>query len=333
MNPAMGEGGGVQMDISAKVLEGDVQAAAMLMRGIEDERPDAFMELGVIYPHTGRAHVIGLTGPPGVGKSTLIDGLIYAFRKKGMTVGVVAVDPTSPFTGGAVLGDRVRMQEHIVDEGVFIRSMASRGWRGGLSKVTISMVHILDAMGKDVILVETVGTGQAEIEITKVSDSSVLVLSPDSGDQIQVIKAGILEAADIFVVNKADKGGAEGVVGRVEFMLGLRERQPNAWKPSIVLAEAISKKGAYELADELIKHKEYLVISGELEKRRKIRAREELLNNVETFVSDYCSQEFAEEGHLEELVNSIAQRKMDPHSAAMKIIGWLGVHFKQIATH
>ena len=303
------------------------------MRGIEDERPDALAELGMVYPHTGRAYVIGLTGPPGVGKSTLIDSLIGAFRKKGMTVGVVAVDPTSPFTGGAVLGDRVRMQEHTMDRGVFIRSMATRGWRGGLSKATISMIHIMDAMGKDIILVETVGTGQSEVEITKVSDTSVLVLSPDSGDQVQVIKAGILEAADVFVVNKADKGGAEYVISRVEFMLGMRTFHPNDWKPGIVLTEAISKKGADELADVLLKHKEYLDVSGELEKRRKIRAREELLKNVESFVRDYCYQGFVAEGHLEELVDGIAQRKIDPHSAAMKIIDWLGGHFKQISAH
>jgi len=250
-----------------------------------------------------------------------------------MTVGVVAVDPTSPFTGGAVLGDRVRMQEHTMDQGVFIRSMATRGWRGGLSKATISMIHIMDAMGKDVILVETVGTGQSEVEITKVSDTSVLVLSPDSGDQVQVIKAGILEAADVFVVNKADKGGAEYVISRVEFMLGMRTFHPNDWKPGIVLTEAISKKGADELADVLLKHKEYLDVSGELEKRRKIRAREELLKNVESFVRDYCYQGFVAEGHLEELVDGIAQRKIDPHSAALKIIDWLGGHFKQISAH
>ena len=319
------------MKDATKILKGDVGATADLMRGVEDERSDALERLGLLFPSTGRAHVIGLTGPPGVGKSTLIDGLISAFRKKDMTVGVVAVDPTSPFTGGAVLGDRVRMQDHIVDNGVFIRSMATRGWRGGLSKSTISMIHILDAMGKDVVLVETVGVGQSEIEITKICDSSVLVLSPDSGDQIQVIKAGILEAADLFVVNKADKAGAEGVVARVEFMLGMRERKPDSWRPSIVLCTAIEKKGADELADELIKHKAYLDASGELEKRKKVSAKEELLTNVESYVSDFCAQEFAEEGHLEELVNKIALRKMDPHSAAMKIIDWLGGHFKQLS--
>jgi LAO/AO transport system kinase len=321
------------MGIAEKILEGDVQSAAVLMRGIEDEQPDALVTLGDIYPHTGRAYVIGLTGPPGVGKSTLIDALIGAFRKKDLTVGVVAVDPTSPFSGGAVLGDRVRMQEHAMDRGVFIRSMATRGWRGGLSKSTISMIHIMDAMGKDVILVETVGTGQSEVEITKVSDTSVLVLSPDSGDQVQVIKAGILEAADVFVVNKADKGGAEYVISRVEFMLGMRAYRAEAWKPCIVLTEAVSKKGADELAEALLNHKEYLAGSGELEKRRKIRAREELLKNVETFVRDYCYQGFVQEGHLEELVDRIAQRKMDPHTAALKIIDWLGGHFKQLTTH
>jgi len=321
------------MDIAAKILKGDVYSAAVLMRGIEDERPDALVELGMIYPHTGRAYVIGLTGPPGVGKSTLIDSLIGAFRKKDMTVGVVAVDPTSPFTGGAVLGDRVRMQEHAMDRGVFIRSMATRGWRGGLSKATISMIHVMDAMGKDIILVETVGTGQSEVEITKVSDTSVLVLSPDSGDQVQVIKAGILEAADVFVVNKADKGGADYVISRVEFMLGMRTFHPDEWKPGIILTEAISKKGADELADELLKHKKYLYASGELEKRRKIRAREELLKNVESFVRDYCYHGFVVEGHLEELVDGIAQRKIDPHSATLKIIGWLSTHLKQITPH
>ncbi|NTW77383.1 MAG: methylmalonyl Co-A mutase-associated GTPase MeaB [Syntrophaceae bacterium] len=315
-----------------KILEGDVLAAATLMRGVEDEKPDAMRELGLLFPSTGRAHVIGLTGPPGVGKSTLIDSLIFAFRKKDLTVGVVAVDPTSPFTGGAVLGDRVRMQDHITDSGVFVRSMASRGWRGGLSKSTISMVHIMDAMGKDIVIVETVGVGQSEVEVTKIVDSSALVLSADSGDQVQIIKAGILEAADIFVVNKADKEGAGNVVGRVEFMLGMRERMPNSWKPSIVLTQAVQKIGADELADEFIKHKEYLLASGEMEKRKKTSAREELLKNVECYVSDFCNREFAEEGKLDEMVIKIAQRKVDPHTSALQIIDWLGSHFKHIST-
>ena len=318
-------------DRNRLALQGDVLAAAALMRGVEDEKPDALRELGLLFPSTGRAHVIGLTGPPGVGKSTLIDSLIYAFRKKDLTVGVVAVDPTSPFTGGAVLGDRVRMQDHITDDGVFVRSMASRGWRGGLSKSTISIVHIMDAMGKDIVIVETVGVGQSEVEVTKIVDSSALVLSADSGDQVQIIKAGILEAADIFVVNKADKEGAGNVVGRVEFMLGMRERLPNSWKPSIVLTQAVQKIGADELADEFIKHREYLLASGEMEKRKKISAREELLKNVECYVSDFCNQEFASEGKLDEMVNKIASRKVDPHTSALQIIDWLGTHFKHLS--
>ncbi|MDD5475636.1 MAG: methylmalonyl Co-A mutase-associated GTPase MeaB [Syntrophales bacterium] len=321
------------MEIAAKILNGDVYAASMLMRAVEDEKQFALEELGLLYSHTGKAFVIGFTGPPGVGKSTLIDSMVGAFRKKEMTVGVVAVDPTSPFTGGAVLGDRVRMQEHAMDRGVFIRSMASRGWRGGLSKSTISMIHILDAMGKDIILVETVGTGQSEVEITKVSDTSVLVLSPDSGDQVQVIKAGILEAADVFAINKADKEGADYVVSRVEFMLGMRKFKPEEWKPEIVLTEAVLKKGADELADVLLRHKEYLKTSGEMDRRRRIRAREELLKNVESFVRDFCYQGFVVEQYMEDLVEGMAQRNIDPHSATLKIIDWLSAHFKQISSH
>jgi LAO/AO transport system kinase len=323
----------MKIETVEKILEGDVHAAARLMRGIEDEQPGAFEELGYVYPHTGNAYIIGLTGAPGVGKSTLVDTLIGAFRKKEMTVGVIAVDPTSPFTGGAVLGDRVRMQGHSMDEGVFIRSMATRGWRGGLSKATISMIHVMDAMGKDVILVETVGSGQSEIDITKVADTSILVLSPESGDQVQILKAGILEAADIFVVNKADKDGAANVVSRIEFMIGMRTSYSSEWKPDILLTEAISGKGVEEVAGSILKHKEYLVSTGELEKRRKVRAREELIENVESFVKNYCYQGLEEDSHLEELVDNIAQRKIDPHSAALKIIDWLSTHFKQVATH
>ena len=230
------------MELADKVLEGNVRAAARLMRSVEDELPSAVEELESIYPHTGKAYILGLTGAPGVGKSTLVDALISTLRKRSMTVGVIAVDPTSPFTGGAILGDRVRMQQHSTDKDVFIRSMATRGWRGGLAKATISMIHIMDAMGKDIILVETVGSGQSEIDITKITDTSILILSPGSGDEMQMMKAGILEAADIFVVNKADKDGADSVALGIELMLGMRTYHKNEWEPSIVLTEAISGK-------------------------------------------------------------------------------------------
>ncbi len=315
------------MELADKVLEGNVRAAARLMRGIEDEIPGAVEELECIYPHTGRAYVVGVTGSPGVGKSTLTDTLITVFRKRGMTVGVVAVDPTSPFTGGAILGDRIRMQQHSTDPGVFIRSMAARGWRGGLAKATISMIHVLDAMGKDVILVETVGSGQSDVEISKVADTSLLVLSPGAGDEMQMMKAGIMEAADVFVVNKADKGGADSVALGIELMLGMRTYHPSEWKPSIVATEAVSGKGTDQLVDEILKHKEFLLSSGEFEKRRKERAREELIETVESFVKQFCYQGVEEDGHLiEELVDSIAQRKTSPHSAALKIIEKLSKH-------
>jgi len=209
-----------------KILQGDVRAAARLMRDIEDEAPNAVEELKSIYLHTGRAYIVGVTGAPGTGKSTIVDALITSFRGENMTVGVVAVDPTSPFTGGALLGDRIRMQKHSTDQGVFIRSLAARGWMGGLSKATINMIHVMDAMNKDVILVETVGIGQAEIDIIRITDTSILVLTPGMGDAIQLMKAGILEGADIFVINKADKDGAEALRIELQLMLEMKDKLP-----------------------------------------------------------------------------------------------------------
>jgi len=321
------------MELVEKIIEGNVRAAAKLMRGIEDEAPGALEELESIYPHTGKAYIVGITGSPGVGKSTLADALIGTLRKRKLTVGVVAVDPTSPFTGGAILGDRIRMQQHSTDKDVFIRSMATRGWRGGLAKATIAMIHIMDAMGKDVILVETVGSGQSEIEITKVSDTSILVLSPGSGDEMQMMKAGILEAADIFVINKADKGGVESIAMGLELMLGMRSFHTSQWKPPIVLTEAISGKGTDQLVDAILSHKEFLISSGEFEKRRRERAKEELLETVESFVRFYCYREIEDGDYLEKLVDEIAQRKTDPHTAALKIIGRISKHFKQDTTN
>ena len=303
-----------------KILSGDTKEAAILMRMIEEEMPDALAALRLIYPHTGKAHIIGITGPPGAGKSTLADALIKVFRKKDFSVGVVAIDPTSPFTGGAVLGDRVRMHEHMMDKDVQIKSMATRGWNGGLAKTAMSIVHVMDAIGKDIVILETVGTGQSEIEITKFSDTSVLVLSPESGDQVQIVKAGILEAADIFVANKADKIESSSVVSRLELMLGLRSFKPSQWKPSIVLTEAITGKGVQKLALKIDEHKEHLIKSGELEERRKKRAKEELIKDLENYWINQFFQVFEEDNYTEALVTKISQRQIDPHSAAMKIL-------------
>ena len=228
------------MELADKVLEGNVQSAARLITGIEDEVPNAIEELDTIYPHTGKAYIVGITGAPGIGKSTLIDCLISVLRRKDMTLGVIAADPTSPFTGGAILGDRIRMQQHSSDKDVFIRSLATRGRAGGLAKATISTIHVMDAMGKDIILVETVGSGQSEVDIARVADTSLVVLSSEGGDGIQMIKAGIMEIADIFVINKADKAGAENVATEVELMLGMKTYRPTEWKPSIVLTVKLS---------------------------------------------------------------------------------------------
>lgn len=310
----------MESELAGKVLEGNILAAARLIGEIENEMPNAFEELNSLYPHTGRAGIVGITGAPGVGKSTLIDSLIGIFRKQGMTVGVIAIDPTSPFSGGAILGDRIRMQQHNLDKGVFIRSLAARGWAGGLSKATISTIHVMDAMGKDIILVETVGAGQAEIDIVRVADTAVVILTPEVGDEIQVMKAGILEAADIFVINKADRGGADNLKRGLEVMLGMKAYLPGEWKPGIILTEAIFNNGIEELADEIRRHKEFLTSSGELERRRKERARLELMVAIEGSLKNYIYQRIDKGDYLEKLIDSLVKRKTNPHSAALKII-------------
>ena len=308
----------MKSELVNKILEGDVLAAARLMRGIEDEVADAVGALESVYLHTGRACIVGMTGAPGTGKSTLLGSLINIFRKKNMTVGVVAIDPTSPFTGGAVLGDRIRMQSHGVDKDVFIRSLASRGWKGGLSKATVNTIHVMDAMGKDIIFVETVGSGQGEVDIARVADTSIIVLIPGMGDEIQMMKAGILEAADIFVINKADREGADSLKIWLETMLEMRTRPPDKWKPSIVLTEANVDKGIEQLAEEILRHRDFLDSSGELKKRRKERAKLELMMAVESSLKNYIER--MDQDYLEKLVDDLVHRKTNPRSAASKII-------------
>jgi len=312
------------MEVSDKILAGDVKAVARLMTDLENKVPEAMKELGSLYPHTGKAHIVGITGAPGVGKSTLVNALINTLREKEMTIGVLAVDPTSPFSGGALLGDRVRMQAHGTDQGVFIRSLATRGGSGGLSRAALSMVHVLDAMGKDIVLVETVGIGQAEIEITKITDTSILVLVPGWGDTIQLMKAGILEAADIFVINKANQDGAESLKMELEAMMSAKYNVP------VVLTEAIINQGTEQLAEDILKHKEILISSGELEKRRKERAKHELIAAVESSIRSFV--ETGMEKDLERLTDDLLQGRTDPNSAAQEIINRSIKQLKTITT-
>ncbi|MDR2869678.1 MAG: methylmalonyl Co-A mutase-associated GTPase MeaB [Deferribacteraceae bacterium] len=235
-----------------KIIEGDVRAAARLMRIVDDRSQDYAEYMRNIWPHTGKAAIIGITGAPGAGKSTLTDALISSYRKQGMTVGVVAIDPSSPFSGGAILGDRIRMADHAMDQDVFIRSVATRGHLGGMSVSAIDIAAVLDAMGKDIIIVETVGVGQDEVEIASVADCSVVVTVPGLGDDIQAIKAGILEIADIFVVNKADREGADRTARDLQMMLELAPRHGEAsWQPPVIKTVAFKNEGIEELRESI----------------------------------------------------------------------------------
>ena len=310
------------VDLVDRILAGDVRSAARLMRGIEDGDRVAFDTLEKLYPHTGHAYIVGVTGAPGGGKSTLVDALIGAFRRRDMTVGVVAIDPTSPLTGGAILGDRVRMQQHCTDSGVFIRSVATRGWLGGRARAAMGIIHVLDSMGKDVILVETVGIGQQEVDITRLAGTSIFVLTPDSGDAIQMMKAGILEVADIFVINKADQEGALRVKTDLQAMLNMNGSTPDELKPPIVLTEAVNGSGVEDLAGEILKHREFLASHGGLQKREQERARLELAEAIESALRDYISTT-VDKASQEKLVEDLVQRRISPRAAASKIISRL----------
>ena len=309
---------------SAKVLKGDVQAAARLISLIEDESPDALAEMDSLYPHTGKAYIVGVTGAPGVGKSTLTDNLIGYFRQKGMTIGIIAIDPTSALTGGALLGDRVRMQRHSADPAVFIRSLATRGWVGGLAKAAIGAIHVMDAMGKDIILVETVGSGQIEIDIVRAADTTLLVLAPGSGDEVQTMKAGILEMADIIAINKADKDGADHLKADLEWMLTMKVHRQEEWLPPIVLTEAIHDKGTGELAEAILRHREFLVTCGGMPKRKRERAKLELLETVEGQVKDMIHNLDGGD-YLEKLLDELMEGKTNPRQAALEISQRLAV--------
>ncbi len=305
-----------------RIVAGDVRSAARLMRGIEDGDVGAFEALERLYPHTGRAYIVGVTGAPGSGKSTLVGALTGVLRQRGMTVGVVAIDPTSPVTGGAILGDRVRMQQHCTDEGVFIRSVATRGWLGGLARAAAAIIHVMDAMGKDVVLVETVGIGQQEVDVTRLACTSIFVLTADSGDAIQMMKAGILEMADIFVINKADLDGALLVRRELQGTLNMNVCPPGGRLPPVVLTEALNGRGVEELVEEVWKHRQSLASDGGLQKRKRERARLELTEAVESSLRDLVMSG-VDGPSRDKLVEDLVQRRTSPRAAASQIIGQL----------
>jgi LAO/AO transport system kinase len=309
------------MSLAEKVLAGDVRAAARLMRDLDDRVPSAVDELKALFPHTGRGLVIGITGNPGAGKSTVVDGLIDRYRRRGKRVGVVAVDPTSPFTGGAILGDRIRMQRHATDDGVFIRSLATRGHLGGLSRSTGDVVAVLDAMGFDVILIETVGVGQDEIEIVSSAHCAVVVTVPGLGDDIQAIKAGILEIADVLVVNKADREGADRTVRDLTHMLELRggEARGRAGDVEIVRTIATTGAGLDDLIGAIERHQARVAAEGE--KRAAARAAAQIAELIKDRLVDEARAIVEARGGLERIAAEVAARRRDPYGAAEEIVG------------
>lgn len=335
-------------ELAARVLAGDVRAASRLMRLIDDGLPEATLALRQLFPKTGRAYVIGVTGSPGAGKSTLTDRLIAHYRRAGLSVAVIAVDPTSPFTGGAILGDRIRMQDHATDPQVFIRSLATRGNLGGLSRATGDCVRVMDALGRDIIIVETVGVGQDEVDISQLAHTTCVVLVPGMGDDIQAIKAGILEVADIFVVNKADLDGADRVVRELNSMLELRHaarpqpqgddghhqtlkpvgsakrakgkapaKDPNEWEPPVLKVIAAKDQGVDELVAAIDRHREHLATTPEGVRRDQLRAAVQFVALLrERLLKAGLDRLEREQGNLDEVASRIASRTADPYALA-----------------
>ena len=307
-----------------KILAGDLRTVARLIRDIDDGLSEARGLLKDLYPHTGKAYVIGITGSPGVGKSTLVDRMIQHLRAQGKTVGVLAVDPTSPFSGGAILGDRIRMQRHSTDDGVFIRSLATRGHFGGLTPSTRGAIAVLDAMGKDYILVETVGVGQDEIEIVRAAHTTLIVLVPGMGDDIQAIKAGILEAGDVFVINKSEREGVQKTRQELMMMIEMDKdrKAKGGWKPTIFLTEAVKNQGIEDLMKGIEEHRAFLLKKdrGYLEKFQHDRARMELFDLVKQDVIQVIMEHLTRTGQWDIFIQDLIHKRTDPYTLSEEII-------------
>ncbi|NPV90521.1 MAG: methylmalonyl Co-A mutase-associated GTPase MeaB [Firmicutes bacterium] len=312
------------VELTKKVMEGDVRSASRLIRNLEDGSADAKQVIKRIFPYTGKAHIVGLTGSPGAGKSTLTDELIACYRKTEKSIGVLAIDPTSPFTGGAILGDRIRMQRHAEDPNVFVRSLATRGAMGGLSKAVGDAVHVMDVMGKDMIIIETVGTGQQEVEIINHAHTVIVVLVPGMGDEIQAIKAGIMEIGDIFVINKADRDGAGKLYKEVMSMLDMAPSFPGGWRPPILLAETVFEppkfsKEVEKIAEAIDAHYKHLIENNILGDRVRRKALHEMNEALKQAILEPVLNKLIADGDFDRMVEQLMTKESDPYTLADQV--------------
>jgi LAO/AO transport system kinase len=312
--------------LAQRLLDGDRRALARAISLVEDDRPEGWELVKQVYPHTGNAAVVGFTGPPGVGKSTLIGAVTRAQRDAGRSVGVLSIDPSSPFTQGALLGDRIRLSEHFLDQGVFIRSMANRGALGGLSEAALQAALLLDAAGREDVFIETVGVGQAEIDIIDHADTVVLVLMPGSGDSIQALKAGVMEIPDVIVINKADNPLTDTMVREIRGVLSLANLDDTpaasrgAWRVPIVKTEAARGEGVEELVERLHEHREHILAAGQLAERRRRNLRSEVLSIATARMRRRLEEDLREDAEFQKLLEQVVERRLDPASAATALL-------------